>query len=89
MRGTKEVRDAMKPGDILQVDPKAELGPVMAGKLVIVQRVQSWGVDAELPGTVGAFPLTWQHVELTGGSVVWDVTGQKVRETTEPGRHHE
>ena len=77
MRGDKKSTEAIKVGSILQVDPKAELGTAKGGELAIVAVKHSWGVDARVASIEGTVPLSWQHVEPTGGVMVWAPDGTR------------
>lgn len=88
MLGTVEVRERLKPGTILQVNPAANLAEGN-GCLVVVTAVRSWGVDAMVNGRAEKIiPIAWQHVEETGGAVVWDASGGRVKEAPPTVRHH-
>lgn len=87
MLGTKKVRDSLKQWDIVQINPKAELGLPVSGMLGIVAFVHSWGVDLFIADG-GTIPVAWEHVELTGGRCVWDNAGEKLGEPEPTLRHH-
>lgn len=79
MRAEKEFTDPIKKGSIVQVDPKAELGFLAAGGLAIVVAKHAWGVDVNIiVGTHGTRALTWQHIEPTGGTLVWEEDGTRL-----------
>lgn len=86
MSPDKKAREELQPNTILQVNPKAEVA-AGAGQLCAVVRVHSWGVDARLPSG-DVVPLAWAHVEPTGGALVFDVDGTKLRATEPPLKHH-
>lgn len=79
----------VKPGDILQVDPSAQLGFEAAGHLAIVVDKDSSGVQVSIPSLSkeGTRRLTWANVEPTGGSIVWGADGERFK-AQEEMRHH-
>jgi hypothetical protein len=86
MIGTQEVRDTLKPGAIVQLNPKFDGD--MQFHLQVVVRVHSWGCDLSPNGGQATFPVAWQHFELTGGHIVWGADDQPLAPLAAAIKHH-
>lgn len=73
----------VKVGDIVQLTPDADA----ALRLLVVDKIESWGIVGGVPGVGGVYRRTWQFIEPTGGKLVFDKDGKRV--TAAPvARHH-
>lgn len=86
MRKDAKVIEDVVPGSILQVNPKAELAEG-DGQLCVVVDKQTWGVHARLPSG-NVVTIAWQHVEKTGGRMVFAADGTRLRPEEGATRHH-
>ncbi len=74
----------VKEGHIVQLTPDDVHSP---GRLLVVEKVESWGVVARVAGADGVYRRAWQFVEPTGGKVVFDKDGNRL--TAAPvAKHH-
>lgn len=85
MRDDPQSLKGVKVGSIMQIGPDEDHGHRL--KLLVVTQVESWGVKGALPdGSIVGRP--WDKIEHTGGSIVFDHNGKRIRETAKP-KHHE
>lgn len=74
------------PGSIVQIVPEEDHG--LRTRLLVVTRVNSWGVDGTVEGHPGSVSRTWNLIEPTGGQLVFDADGKRVGPTPQAQRHH-
>lgn len=87
MRQDPDIIKTLRKGSIVQIDPAAELGFEGAGCFAVVVNRHTWGVDANIVGQEGTRPLSWPAIEPTGGVLVWEKDGTRVKPQEEL-RHH-
>lgn len=86
MRAGKTDTKHIGPGRIMHINPAAELASGN-GQIAIVTNKHTWGCDVSLPdGNV--VPVAWQHLEDTGGTVVWAPDGQRFTPPAPALTHH-
>lgn len=87
MRQDPDIIKTITKGSIVQIDPAAELGFEGAGSFAVVAARHTWGVDAYIVGQLGTRNLSWPVIEPTGGMLVWEEDGTRVK-PVEERRHH-
>lgn len=79
-------KNAVKPGHIMQIAPEEDHGSAL--RMLVVEKVLTWGVEGYIAGAPGIVSRTWNLIEPTGGSAVFDQKGKRLRETEAPAKHH-
>lgn len=98
MQSTTEATKDVGIGSILQVSPDGDLPPGLAPEtnpidkrhlqLGIVREKHAWGVRIVLADNT-VIPLAWEHVEPTGGRIIWGPDGKRVAPLPPGIKHHE
>lgn len=88
MKPSAEQRTQIKPGQIVQVDPACDLD--LRADFLAIDEVHSWGVVAHLLNMNVHQPhrLVWANIEMTGGTIVWDRRGDRVKPPEQQVKHH-
>lgn len=87
MRNIPDEIAKIKVGSILQANEEAT--GIGVGAFVVVDEKHSWGVVGYTiwdDSTIVRLP--WNAIEPTGGEIVFDIDGKRVRETEPPLKHH-
>lgn len=83
MDKTTASTDRVQINSIVQVAPSVDQFP---GALGAVIDKHSWGCNVNLNGQSHA--IAWQHMEPTGGMLVFDADGKPLRNLATPLSHH-
>lgn len=87
MKSDKESTKVVELGSIMQVNPKAGLGNEHDGDLGVVQELRTHGAKLQFhAGDI--WDVAWDHIEPTGGKVIWNQDGKRMREPKAAPMHH-
>ena len=84
MRDDPELIAKIKVGSIVQIVPEEDHGTPK--RLLVVTEIESWGVSGYLQNDL-KIARTWNLIEPTGGSIVFDQNGKRVV-ADKPRFHH-
>jgi len=90
MKADKASRDRVDIGSIVQVSPEFD-HPEFRMQIGVVIAIESWGVRLHSSTPIPLWSdlnVTWAFIEPTGGKVVFDQIGERLRETDLPQSHH-
>lgn len=73
-------------GSIVQIAPEEDHGTRL--RLMVVTKIESWGVSGYVHGTDGGISRTWNLIEPTGGMLVFDPTGKRLTPPKSTAKHH-